>query len=320
VQEAITNRESLRKVTIRFDFNESTPYQITAVRELLFVGSNNGIYVLQNNILIEKFGSELKIPAGVWNNGGEDLLVADATGVYKYKNILQQLKQRIFINEKILSLETVHFPRTIKARGDHVFVTHELNHTRVVISFQEDKFGYCVQTQAISFTLGRESALYTINNTTDGKSYLSRFDEFRCAIPTELVNAAVGSLEIVGMSYTDTPLYSSSRGASATQVNIIAGSRKLGKIIVLSPLRPQQHFELVESTNSSEPLIPWDVWTDYYGFWFSDHQYHSIYYVTQPINYIIPLLAAGIGILLAGSVICIAIYFFKLRDGYKEFR
>jgi hypothetical protein len=35
---------------------------------------------------------------------------------------------------------------------------------------------------------------------------------------------------------------------------------------------------------------------------------------------VIPLVAAGVGILLAGIVISIAICLFKDRDGYKEFK
>jgi hypothetical protein len=243
VQEATTTG-NLYAVVGSVYFNESIPYQITALRATLFVGSNNGIYALQNDKIISTFGKNLDVPAGVCIRG-EDLLVADSKGVYKFRNIIKQLDLKLFSHQQLMTFEKVHFPRTIKSSGDDILVTHEKNGTRIVVSFQENEIGYCVQSKANAFGFGRSrDSLYSIsNNSTSCDSYLSYFDK-GCTTDTDRHKSSLGCLEIVSMSYTDYPMYMSG-GSKATYAVIITASQKLGKIVTVNPLF-KTHFELVD--------------------------------------------------------------------------
>ncbi len=303
LQEAATPIGNIYQVTQKVYFNEpSIPYQITAMDEIVFIGTSDSICALSKEKILFVFGKHFDMPAGVWIQSN-DLLVADSLGAYTFRNIKRQIQLGSFTHERLIALEKVNFPRTIKSSGEDILVTHELNNNRVIVSFKENKFGYCILSQATTFSFGRnQEHVYSIsNNGTSLDSYLSYFGK-ECSNTTEIEKSYLGSLGIVGMSYTDR-MYRNG-GTKMTKANIITASQKLGKIVIVNSLL-KTHHEFIADTNSSTSLIPWDVWTDSSGFWFSEHRYRAIYYVSVPRNYIVPLVVVVISVFIAAVLFCI---------------
>jgi hypothetical protein len=108
-----------------------------------------------------------------------------------------------------------------------------------------------------------------------------------------------------------------SGGSKATYAVVITASQKLGKIVTVNPLF-KTHFELVEATNSSMPLVPWDVWTDNSGFWFSEHRYKAIFHVSLTHDYVLPFVVLLVGFLVAVLLFGIIFCLCKDQKAYKE--